>query len=392
MPNTNSPTILQLVPRLNEGGVERGTIDVAEAIVRAGGRALIASAGGRLEKKLAATGAELVKLPMESKNPLTMYRSIDQLKTLIADEGVHVVHARSRAPAWSGYYAATAAGIPFVTTYHGTYNEGPPGKKFYNSVMAKGDPVIAVSDFIAAHIRERHSVPSERIVTIARGVDLDVFSEEAVPPTRLIQLAERWGLDGEDRPIVMLPGRLTRWKGQTVFVEACAKLREEIGPEFLAVLVGGSLDSDFADEVLELAKTKGCDDCVKMVGSCNDMPAAYRLASAVVSASIEPEAFGRVAVEAQAMGRPIIATDHGGARETVKQSITGWLVEPGNPGALAKAINRVLLLPQDERDRIGHNGKEHVMARYQMGDMLRATLDIYERAGGFEFPHVDADV
>jgi glycosyltransferase involved in cell wall biosynthesis len=310
------------------------------------------------------------------------------LADLIRASGVDVIHARSRAPAWSGHWASKATGIPFITTYHGSYNEDFPFKRRYNAVMAKGRPTIAVSQFIAQMIRDRHGLPDDQIVTIPRGADLNTFDPDAMTGMRIAQLADRWGLTDEVRPIFMLPGRLTRWKGQEVFIDACAILREKRGPGFLGIMVGGAPDgSTYPDDLIRQAQTKNCADCVKLVGSCNDMAAAYRLAGCAISASTDPEAFGRVAVEAQAMGRPVIATDHGGARETVDDGVTGALVEPGNAEAMADAMDAFLNLDDELRERIGVLAHARVKRHFSTRRMTDATLDVYETVLETRFPN-----
>jgi len=382
-----APVILQIVPELNEGGVERGTLEIAAAIVAAGGRALVASAGGRLASRLTALGGELIEMPVDTKNLLAMRRNARRLATLIADEKVDLVHARSRAPAWSGYWATQKTGTRFVTTYHGAYNEDFPFKRRYNAVMAKGEPTIAVSDFIAGMIRKRHGLPAERIVTIPRGADLSLFDPDATSGERIAQLADKWGLTDETRPVFLLPARLTRWKGQEVFVDACAILRKQRGPDFLGLMVGGAPDdSPYPDELEKRAGDRKCLDVIKIAGSCSDMSAAYRLASCIVSASTDPEAFGRVAVEAQAMGRPVIATNHGGARETVEDGVTGALVKPGDAAKMAEAMNAFLELDDTLRNRIGVLARNRVREHFSTERMQAATLDVYERATGLAFP------
>ncbi len=386
-PSNKRPVILQLVPKLNEGGVERGALEMAGAIVEAGGRALVASAGGRMASRLQSLGGEFIEMPVQSKNPLAMRRNAGMLGDLIRSSGVDIIHARSRAPAWSGYWAAQATGIPFITTYHGSYNEDLPFKRRYNAVMARGRPTIAVSNFIAQMIRDRHGLPDEQIVTIPRGADLSVFDPDAMTGMRIAQLADKWGLTDEARPIFILPGRLTRWKGQQVFIDACALLRERRGPTFLGIMVGGAPDgSTYPDELEKQAAEKGCTDCIKLVGSCYDMPAAYRLAGCAISASTDPEAFGRVAVEAQAMGRPVIATDHGGARETVDDGVTGALVEPGNAVAMADAMDAFLNLDDALCDRIGTLARQRIAQHFSTRRMTDTTLDVYERVLGRGFP------
>ena len=386
-PDGKPPVILQLVPRLDEGGVERGTLEIASAIVKAGGRAIVASAGGRLASRLTGMGAEFVEMPVQTKNLLAMRRNARRIADLVRGEGIDLIHARSRAPAWSGYWASRRTGTAFVTTYHGTYNEGFPLKRRYNSVMAKGSPTIAVSEFIAGVIRDRHGLPDYRIVTIPRGADLSVFDVDAVGAERIARLADRWGLTDETRPVFLLPGRLTRWKGQEVFVDACALLREKRGPDFIGLMAGGAPEgSTFADDLERRAMRKGCGDVIKIVGSCNDMPAAYLLAGCAISASTDPEAFGRVAVEAQAMGRPVIATNHGGARETVDDGITGALVEPGDAARLAEAMDAFLELDAPLCERIGKLARLRVQRHFSVTRMQAATLDVYENATGLRFP------
>ncbi len=381
------PVILQLVPRLDEGGVERGTLEIASAIVAAGGRAIVVSAGGRLASRLTTMGGEFIEMPVQTKNLLSMRRNARHIADLVRSEKIDLIHARSRAPAWSGYWASQRTEAAFVTTYHGSYNEDFPLKRRYNAVMAKGNPTIAVSEFIAEMIRERHKVPDDRIVTIPRGADLTVFNPNTLKGERIAQLVDRWGLTDETRPILMLPGRLTRWKGQEVFIDACALLREKRGADFLGLLVGGAPDgSHYPDSLEKRAREKGCADVIKIVGSCNDMPAAYRLAGCAVSASTDPEAFGRVAIEAQAMGRPIIATNHGGARETVEDGITGALVEPGNAANMAKAMDAFLELDDVTNERIGKLAHLRVQRLFSTEKMQAATLDVYERATGLVFP------
>ncbi len=378
---------MQLVPKLDEGGVERGALEVASAIVEAGGRALVASAGGRLASRLHSLGGEFIEMPVQSKNPLAMRRNARVLGDLIRASGVDIIHARSRAPAWSGYWAAKATGVPFITTYHGSYNEDLPFKRRYNAVMAKGRPTIAVSQFIAQMIRDRHGLSDEQIVTIPRGADLKTFDPDTMTGVRIAQLADKWGLTDEARPIFLLPGRLTRWKGQHVFIDACALLRERRGPGFLGIMVGGAPDgSAYPDELEKRAQEQGCADCIKLVGSCNDMAAAYRLAGCAVSASTDPEAFGRVAVEAQAMGRPVIATNHGGARETVDDGVTGALVEPGNAHAMADAMDAFLNLDDALCNRIGMLARTRVKRYFSTRRMTDATLNVYEGVLGRGFP------
>ncbi len=361
-------TILQVLPALVSGGVERGTLEIAEALVGAGWRALVASAGGPLVGPLERLGARHIALPLGRKSPAAIWRNAAALARLVRAEGVGIVHARSRAPAWAALLAARRTGAHLVTTYHGAYNEGWPGKRFYNSVMARGERVIAISGFIAEHVRARHGTDPARLRVIPRGVDERRFDPEAAAP-RAAALREAWNLPA-GRPVVMLPGRLTRWKGQTVLLDAVARLPGNA----LALLVGdGGLRRALEARIGEL----GLGDRARLCGHVEDMPAALLLADVVVHASTDPEAFGRTVIEAQAMARPVIASDLGAPRETVEEGVTGWRVEPGNPAALAAAIARALALPAGERAAMGDRARAAVLGRYTTRAMQEATLAVY---------------
>jgi glycosyltransferase involved in cell wall biosynthesis len=350
-------TVLQIVPRMEIGGVERGTLEITEAITREGGRAIIATAGGKLLPRVTKAGGEVIAINADTKNPLNLWQNARLLARLIKDLQIDIVHARSRAPAWSAYWAARRTGAHFITTYHGTYNEDLPFKRRYNAVMAKGRPVIAVSDFIRRLIIERHHLPPDRIVTIPRGADINVFTEEAV---------------GNERAVKLL-------------IDAADRLRAMRGNDFLILLVGEERGGAFEDVLRKRIDKLGVGDVVHLAGYCTDMAAAYKLASVVVSASVEPEAFGRAVVEAQSMGRPVIATDHGGARETVSHGSTGWLYPPGDIARLTIELNKALNLDPSERAHMGMAARARVHSRYTVAAMQRATLDVYEGVAGRTF-------
>ncbi|WP_188901858.1 glycosyltransferase family 4 protein [Caldovatus sediminis] len=370
-----APAVLQVLPALVSGGVERGTLEIAEALVGAGFRALVASAGGPMVEALERLGARHVALPLDRRTPAALWRNAGALAALVRREGVAVIHARSRAPAWSALLAARRTGARFVTTYHGSYNEGVPGKRLYNSVMARGERVIAISRFIAGLIAERHRTDPGRVRLIPRGVDLRVFDPSAVAPRRLAALRAAWGLPDPRPPVIMLPGRITRWKGQAVLVEAMARLRGEA----IALLVGGSEGrAGFRAELEALIAARGLAGRVRLVGPCDDMAAALLLCDVAVNASTDPEAFGRTVIEAQAMGRPVIAADHGAARETVAEGETGWRVPPGDAAALAAALAGALALPAEARAAMGARARRAVVeGGYTTEAMQRATLAVY---------------
>lgn len=367
--------ILQLIPRLDTGGAERTCIDVAAALSQSGIRALVASEGGRLEEELRDKGAELIKLSMASKAPVRILANARVLEKLIRTHDVRLVHARSRAPAWSGLIAARRANIPFVTTYHGFYSARTPLKRWYNSVMVRGQAVIANSQFTASHIETEYARRHARIVTIPRGIDEDVFDPARVSARRIQSLRNYWGIGTRDI-LVLLPGRLTRWKGQRILIEAMAQLEV---PGVKAVLAGDSQGRGAYEEELSAAISgAGLDGRVIIAGHVSDMASAYMAADIVVSCSIEPEAFGRVAAEAAAMGRPVIATDHGGARETVISGETGLLTPPGDATALAAALNQLVAMGPEGRARLGEAGRRHILARFTRTRMCADTLRLYQ--------------
>lgn len=373
-------TVLQVLPAMGAGGgVERGTVEIAGAVVEAGGRALVASAGGPLVHDLARVGAEHVELPLDSKNPITLWRNVERLAQVIRDEKVDIVHARSRAPAWSARAAAKRTGAHFVTTFHGTYGAGNHLKRVYNSIMTRGERVIAISQFIAGHIRQLYGVPSNKIRVIHRGVDLDRFDPAKVTAQRVVNLATDWMLP-DGMPVIMLPGRLTRWKGQPVVIDALGKLNRR---DIRCLLVGGDQGrEDYRAELEAMIAARDLNEVVRLVDHCDDMPAAYMLTDVVISASTDPEAFGRVIAEAQALGRPVIATDHGGAKETVIPGETGWLVPPGDADALAKAIEKVLSLDSAQRSTLAGKAIANVRDNFSKAAMCAKTLDVYDEVLG----------
>ena len=370
--------ILQVIPDLDAGGAERTTVDVAAAIQRSGGQAVVASSGGRFEAELASSGAILERLPVHSKNPLTLWRNIGRLQSIIAKHQINLVHARSRAPAWSAFYAAQKSGIPFITTYHGTYSANSSLKRRYNAIMTKGVKTIANSHFIADHIQAEHHLPTEQIVTIPRGTDFSNLSPDKITSQAAAALRKTWGLSQDEGPIVLLPGRLTRWKGQAVLIDAAAEILRLGRKDFVCVLAGDAQGrDDYADELKRQIAEHKLTKHVRIVGHVDDMTTAYGLADVIISASTRPEAFGRVAVEAQAMQKPVVVTDHGGARETVLNGKTGWRVAPGDPVAMAQAIDATLAMTPESRQKMGQTGRNHVLKAYSVNQMCAKTLAVY---------------
>lgn len=366
--------MLQVLPSLVSGGVERGTVDVARALVDAGWRALVVSRGGPMVHELERVGATHVTLPVHSKNPLLWRATFERLVDLIWREGVDLVHARSRMPAWLAWRAARRNRVPFVTTFHQRPAAATAVKRLYNSVMVRGDRVIAISHYVADRLLSDYRLDPARLRVIPRGVDLSLFDPGKVTAERLIRLSKRWRIpDGV--PVVMLPARVTQWKGHRLLVDALARLERG---SFHCLMVGEDDGRRSVKAALEPRIARlGLTPHVHFVGRCDDMPAAYKLADVVVSASLDPEPFGRVMIEAQAMGRPIVAADHGGARETVLPGETGWLVEPGDPEALADGIRTALALDADGRRRLAERAVAHVRESFSRYQMCARTLAVY---------------
>jgi glycosyltransferase involved in cell wall biosynthesis len=378
------PTILQIIPELDTGGAELSAIEISDAVVRAGGRAIVLSEGGRMTDRLTATGAELVTFPAATKNPLKLAANARAIARIVKREEVDLIHARSRAPAWSALWAARSTARPFVTTYHGIYNEKGAPKRFYNSVMARGDIVIANSRYTAGIIANRYATPAEKLRVIYRGVDLDAFDASKISDNRIAALRQKWQVV-EDERVVLHAARLTRWKGQADVIAAAGELQRR-GQKCVIVLAGDAQGrNDYRDALLSQISQAGLEKSVRLVGHVDDMPAAFALAHVAIVASIEPEAFGRAAAEAQAMGCPVISTDLGAPPETVlapprvaAADRTGWLVAPENILAYVEAFEEALDLDESARRAMGQRARNHVTRSFSTREMQRATLAVYD--------------
>jgi glycosyltransferase involved in cell wall biosynthesis len=387
-------TILQVVPRLDAGGSELATVEIAQALVKAGATALVATEGGRMAPEIAAAGGEIVALPAASKNPLTMLANARQLTRLVKERGVDLLHARSRAPAWSALLAARRTGRPFVTTYHGAYGEVGPFKTLYNSVMARGDRVIANSRYTAQVIGERDRLAQNRIRIIYRGVDGSAFDPATVDPQAVERLRSAWGVP-QGTKIVLHAARLTSLKGQRDLIAAAARLeREGALDDAMFILAGDAPGRDaYREELIGLIERHGLEDKVRLVGHCGEMPEAFLAAHVAVTTSTVPETFGRTSVEAQAMGCPVIVPDLGALPETIVAAghgpagqrgagFTGWLVPPRDTDALADRIAQALALIPTERAEIGARARAHVAASFTLARMQGLTLAVYHELLG----------
>lgn len=368
------PVIMQIIPELGPGGAEQGCIDIAAEIVKSGAQALIVSNGGQRVPELARRGAVHIDMPVHSKNPLVMWKNVGKIRALIQRYNVDIVHVRSRAPAWSAGRACKKTNARFMTTCHAPYNISGEAKKFYNSSMAQGERVIAISQYVARYLHDNYNLDERTIRLIPRGIPMERFHPTAVTPERLVSLSSQWRIpDGAN--IIMLPGRLTRWKGHHVLIDAMAIMNK---PDLFGVIIGSDQGrTEYRQELEAYIESKGLGGQIRLVDHCNDMPAAYMLATVAVCPSTDPEGFGRIPVEAQAMGRPIVASDHGGAQETVIPGQTGWLVKPGSAEEMAKAIEEALSLDPTQRAMLATRAMNHVAQNFTKDLMADRTMQVY---------------
>ncbi|MDC0349367.1 glycosyltransferase family 4 protein [Alphaproteobacteria bacterium] len=366
--------ILQVLPALEMGGVERGTIDVALFLKEKGHFPVVASRGGCLVSHLRKHGIIHEYLPLHSKNPVTIWLNIGRLVSLIKRHQIQAIHARSRAPAWSAYFAAKKAGIPFLTTFHGTHPFQNKAKQLYNSVMTRGKRVIAVSKFIAKDIQKKYGTSSKKISLIYRGVDLDVFNPDKVTESRMEALMTQMQLP-DDKYILLLPGRVTRWKGHEVLLDAASRLKRD---DFICLFVGSAKNQSYVTELEDQAKLYGMRDRLFIISNCKDMPALYALSTATVCPSTRPEPFGRTAAEAGAMGCPVIGSDYGGTKEIVVDEKTGFLFPPEDSRVLADKIDQALNMTQEERKAMKAAATAHIRRNFDNKTMLTKTLKVYE--------------
>jgi glycosyltransferase involved in cell wall biosynthesis len=375
--------VLQVIPKLGYGGAETGCYDIAHYLPENGCGSYIATSGGELLKFIDKKKVKIIKLPVHSKNPLIIFFNFLALIWVILINNISIVHARSRAPAWSCLFAAKITGRKFVTTFHGTYNFNSEIKKFYNSVMVRSDLIIAGSNFIFSHIKENYTKyldAKKKLLVIFRGINVDYFD----PTTKLDndekKLLNEWKIK-KDKKIILLPGRLTGWKGQEIFIEAVNLANIELGYEaFYAVILGSDQGRDlYKKKLFRLTEQHRLINQVKFIDHCKDMALAYKVSDIVVSASIEPEAFGRVSVEAQSMEKPIIASNIGGSNETVIDEKTGFLFESNNAKSLSKKILKVLSMDEVSLQSIGKEGRKNIIQKFNVEKMCFSTYSEYKR-------------
>ena len=375
--------VLQVIPKLGYGGAETGCYDLAHFLGENDCLSYIVTSGGELVRFINKKKVKLIKLPVQSKNPILILFNAIALVFIILFNNISIVHVRSRAPAWSCLFATKITRRKFVTTFHGTYNFKNSVKKFYNSVMVRSSLIIAGSNFIFLHVNRNYSKylnVKKRFLVIFRGINVDYFDSSTISESEENQQLKDWGLD-KSKKIVLLPGRLTSWKGQEVFIEALNLVNKELGHQsFNAIILGSDQGRNvYTKKIKRLAEQHRLSGQLKFIENCTSMPVAYKISDIVISASVEPEAFGRVAVEAQSMEKPIIASDIGGSNETIINNKTGFLFESGNAASLSKKIVEVLNLDETTLKYIGIEGRKNIIKKFNVEKMCFSTYSEYKK-------------
>ena len=372
----DAPTIVQILPAMVRGGVERGTVEMADAIQKHGGRAIVISRGGPMVRHLDRLGATHYQLDVHAKNPFRWPQVRSRLKAILSRENADLVHVRSRVPAWIALPAAAALGIATVSTVHGRFTAPSVLKRIYNRKLLKTDHIIAISNYVKDLITSQYVNVEERLTVVHRGVDIDLFNPNNVNQTRIVNFVEGLAIP-EDVPVIMLPARATKWKGHWILLQALAKIKDR---PFICLMIGaGDGKPAFVSELVRYGRQLGLEGRFRLSPLVDDMPAALMVADVVAMPSITPEPFGRVALEAQAMGRPVVAFDHGGATESIRHDETGWLAIPGDVDSLAVALQAALDLNPRKRKTLATKARQHIEANFSTETMCRQTIKIYRR-------------
>ena len=375
--------VLQVIPKLGYGGAETGCYDIAHYLPENGCKSFIVTSGGELLKFVDKNKVKVFRLPVQSKNPILILINAIILTFIILLNNISIIHARSRAPAWSCLIASKITSRKFVTTFHGTYNFKSNLKKLYNSVMVRSDLIIAGSNFIFSHIKENYSNylnKKKKLLVVFRGINVDYFDPSTKLETEEKKLLKQWDIE-KDKKIILLPGRLTTWKGQEVFIEAINLANIELGYEaFYAVILGSDQGRDlYKKKLIRLSEQYRLTKQLRFIDHCKDMALAYKVSDIIVSASIEPEAFGRVAVEAQSMEKPIIASNIGGSNETVVDEKTGYLFKAGDAKSLSQKILKTLTIDETQLKLIGTEGRKNIVQKFNVEKMCFSTYSEYKR-------------
>jgi len=375
--------VLQVIPKLGFGGAETGCYDLAHFLAEQNCKSFLITSGGHLLKYVRRDKVKVIRLPVQSKNPLIIFINFIIIFFILLIYKIDIVHARSRAPAWSCLWASIFSGKTFVTTFHGTYNFSGKLKHFYNSVMVRSKLIIGGSNFIFNHINKNYKKylnSKKKLLVIFRGVNLEYFNIKNISEKKVNTLISSWKID-KNNFIILLPGRLTKWKGQETFIESLSLLIEEHKKEnFHAIILGSDQGREiYSKKLLLLVERYRLGKKITFIKNCKEMPLAYKLSDLIVSSSIEPEAFGRVAVEAQAMSKPIVASDIGGSRETVLNRKSGLLYKYNDQKELAKAINKIMEMDQQSLSLMGELGRQNVEKKYNVDQMCQTTFTEYKK-------------
>ena len=375
--------VLQVIPRLGYGGAETGCYDIAHYLPEKNCKSYIITSGGPLIKYIKKEKVKIFRLPVQSKNPVLMIFNSFVITLIVLIYNINIVHARSRAPAWSCYWSCFLTRRKFVTTFHGTYNYSNSYKKFYNSIMVKSNLIIGGSNFIFEHINANYSEyldPKNKLMVIFRGINLEYYNPDNISENKINKLKKLWKVR-DDRIKILLPGRLTTWKGQEKFIEALNILIEDYNTDnFQAFILGSDQGRNvYSKKLRDLVQRYNLNQKIFFIEHCNEMPTAYSIVDIVVSSSIEPEAFGRIAVEAQAMRKPIVASNLGGSKETILDKKSGYLYNFNDPRELAKTLNSIMHLEKDTLNLIGNEGRKNVTRKFDVEKMCQTTFTEYKK-------------
>ena len=382
---TRKKNILQIIPSLKSGGIERGVVEINNYLVKNGFNSFVLSSGGKMVYQIEQGGGRHITMDVATKNPFKMFMNIFKIRKIIKENNIDLVHVRSRAPAWSAYFACKKIKCPLVSTVHGNYSVGnflfSWLKRFYNSSMVRADKIICVSNYIKEYAYKnyrifRKKLEAGNVEVIHRGVDVDLFNPSNVSQERIIALIDKMQV-ANDLPIILLPGRLTEWKGQLYFMDVLSMVKNK---NYLCLIVGDAKDhEDYLNKLKDKIKEKHLESLVKIEDNISDMSAGYMLADIVVSTSIRGEAFGRVVPEAQAMKKMVIATSIGGSLETIIDDKTGWLVDPNNKKKFAEIIDKVLNMSREEKAKMGEVARQHIVDNYTTEKMCSKTINLYNK-------------
>ena len=365
--------VIQVLPALNSGGVERGTLEISEYLVKKGWRSVVISSGGKLVNRLTRNGTKHINLQTNTKNPLKWNNLRKKLKNVFEDEKPDIIHVRSRVPAWTAGKVAKKMNIPLISTIHGRHLASSLLKKYYNSASVNADKIIAISDYVKNNILKNNPEKKDIIKVIHRGADIEMFNPENIPTSRIIQISEMLQLPDEAK-IIMLPARPSSWKGHEILIKSFSSINNE---NIICIMPGADDDGHYVTNLRNLAKKYNVLGKMVFLPFLDDLPAAYMLADVVVAPSLKPEPFGRVIIEAQAMGRPVISFDHGGASESIKNNITGLLVEPKNEKELGNAIEKLINMTEIQRNNMANLSRKHIVNKFSLDKMNRETIKLY---------------